>query len=93
MAVFAFALGAILYVVGMATLLAVKKSSFKKRALAIWLPLFGLCAACVLLFWVGLPLEGFAAVFGRVRGAIGFTVLAGIALVLGTLDGLLSRRG
>ncbi len=89
----AFALGAILYVVDMATLLAVKKSSFKKRALAIWLPLFGLCAACVLLFWVGLPLEGFAAVFGRVRGAIGFTVLAGIALVLGTLDGLLSRRG
>ena len=93
MAAFACVLGAIPYVVGMATLLAVKKSSFKKRALAIWLPLFGLCAACVLLFWVGLPTEGFAAVFGRVRGAIGFTVLAGIALAFGTVDGLLSRKG
>lgn len=33
------------------------------------------------------------ALFCRVRGAVGFTVLAGIALVVGVADGLLSRKG
>lgn len=33
------------------------------------------------------------ALFCRVRGAVGFTVLAGIALVVGAADGLLLRKG
>lgn len=88
----AFPFGAVLYALGVQLLLQEKGGSFVKRLLRIWLPIFAWCAASVLLFWVGLPNDGFGAVFSRVEGSIGYAVVAGVALLAAFLDGIISRK-
>jgi len=63
-----FPFGAVFYALGVRLLLREKGGSFVKRLLRIWVPLFAWCAASVLLFWAGIPKDGFGAVFSRVEG-------------------------
>ncbi len=84
--------GAVFYMFGVLLLLQEKGSSFVKRLLRIWLPIFFGCAASVILFWIGLPNDGFGAVFSRVEGAIGYAVVAGIALIALLIDGIISKK-
>lgn len=83
-----------MFAAGAAMLLqATGKNTFRNRASFVWLPVFLVCAGAVLLLWAGLPHDGFGAVFTRVRGAIGYTVLAGIALVAAAIDRFARRKG
>lgn len=88
----AFPFGAVFYALGTALLLQERGSSFLKRALCIWLPLLVYSAASVLLYWVGLPHDGFGAVFSRVDGAIGYSVSAGLAVLAAAADALITYR-
>ncbi|MDE7296374.1 MAG: DUF3592 domain-containing protein [Clostridia bacterium] len=87
-----FPFGAVVYALGVQLLLQEKGSSFTKRLFRIWLPVFLWCVASVLLFWIGLPNDGFGAVFSRVEGAIGYTVVAGVALLAICIDGIVSKK-
>jgi len=84
--------GAVFYTFGILLLLQEKGNSFVKRLLRIWLPIFFGCAASVMLFWIGLPNDGFGAVFSRVEGAIGYAVVAGVALLAVLIDGIISKK-
>lgn len=88
----AFPFGAVFYALGTALLLQERGSSFLKRALCIWLPLLVYSAASVLLYWVGLPYDGFGEVFSRVDGAIGYSVSGGLAVLAGIIDGAVCLR-
>ena len=87
-----FPFGAAIYALAGLLLLQEKSGTFVKRVLRIWLPIFLWCAACVLLFWVGLPNDGFGAVFLRVEGASGYAVIGGIALLAVVIDGIISVK-
>ena len=87
-----FPLCAIFYTIGALLLLQEKGNSFVKRLLVIWLPVFLWCAATVLLYWIGLPNDPFGAVFPRVEGAIGYTVVAGIALFAFLTDTIITHK-
>ena len=87
-----FPFGTVFYTIGALLLLQEKGNSFVKRLLIIWLPLFLWCAATVLLYWIGLPNDGFGSVFTRVEGAIGYTVVAGIALLAFLTDTIITNK-
>ncbi|MDE7108269.1 MAG: DUF3592 domain-containing protein [Clostridiales bacterium] len=87
-----FPFTAIIFTLGMLLLLQEKGGSLIKRILLIWLPVFSLCVASVLLFWIGLPNDGFSAVFARVEGAIGYTVVGGVALLAALIDMIISNK-
>ncbi|MDE6302226.1 MAG: DUF3592 domain-containing protein [Clostridia bacterium] len=87
-----FPFGAIVYALGVLLLLQEKRSTFVKRLLRIWLPIFLWCAISVLLFWIGLPNDGFGAVFSRVEGTIGYAVVAGITLLTLLIDAIISKK-
>ena len=87
-----FPFGAAIYALAGLLLLQEKSGTFVKRVLRIWLPIFLWCAACVLLFGVGLPNDGFGAVFLRVEGASGYAVIGGIALLAVVIDGIISVK-
>ncbi|MDE6294072.1 MAG: DUF3592 domain-containing protein [Clostridiales bacterium] len=83
---------AIVYTLGMLLLLQEKGNSFAKRLLLIWIPIFLWCVTSILLFWIGLPNDGFSAVFARVEGAIGYAVVGGIPLLAALIDVIISNR-
>ena len=87
-----FAFGAVIYVLGTILLLQEKGNSFVKRLLCIWLPIFLWCIANVLLFWIGLPHDGFGAIFSRVKGAIGYAVVCGIPLLAVLIDAIITKK-
>ncbi len=87
-----FPFAAIIFTLGMLLLLQEKGGSLVKRLLLIWLPSFLLCVTNVLLFWIGLPHDGFGAVFARVEGAIGYTVVGGVAVLATLIDLIVSNR-
>ncbi|MDE6867527.1 MAG: DUF3592 domain-containing protein [Clostridia bacterium] len=87
-----FPFGAVFYALGTLLLLQEKGNSLVKRLFRIHLPVFLWCVASVLLFWIGLPNDGFGAVFSRVEGAIGYTVVAGIALLTFLIDVIISKK-
>lgn len=64
--------------------------SFAGRVLCAYLPMAVMGAAFVLLCLVGLPHGG--ALFFRVRGAAGYLVMTGLALLFTVADGLISRK-
>ena len=64
--------------------------SFAQRALCAYLPIAVTGAAFVLFCLAGLPHGG--ALFGRVRGAAGYSVVSGLALLFAVADGLISRK-
>ena len=64
--------------------------TFGRRVLCAYLPIAVMGAAFTLLFLVGLPLGG--ALFSRVRGAAGYIVVSGLALLFAVADGLNSRK-
>lgn len=64
--------------------------TFGWRVLCAYLPIAVMGAAFTLLFLVGLPLGG--ALFSRVRGAAGYVVVSGLALLFAVADGLISRK-
>lgn len=87
-----FPFAAIVFTLGMLLLLQEKGGSLIKRLLLIWLPVFLLCVTNVLLFWIGLPHDGFSAVFARVEGAIGYAVVGGVAVLATLIDVIVSSR-
>lgn len=87
-----FPFAAIVFTLGMLLLLQEKGGSLMKRLLLIWLPVFSLCVANVLLFWIGLPHDGFSAVFARIEGAIGYAVVGGVALIAALIDVIVSNK-
>lgn len=87
-----FPFGAVIYTLGVLLLLQEKGNSFLKRLLFIWLPVFVWCVISILLFWIGLPDDGFGAVFTRVEGAIGYAVIGGVALLAVLTDGIISNK-
>lgn len=87
-----FPFGAVVYALGAQLLLQEKGSSFFKRLLTVWLPIFLWCLASILLFWIGLPNDGLFAVFTRVEGSIGYAVVACVALLAVFVDGIISNR-
>ena len=87
-----FPFGLVFYTIGALLLLQEKKTSFLNRLLMIWLPAFLWCAISVLLFWIGLPNDGFGAVFTRVEGSIGYAIVAGVALLAVLIDGIITVR-
>ena len=64
--------------------------TFGRRVLCAYLPIAVMGAVFTLLFLVGLPLGG--ALFSRVRGAAGYVVVSGLALLFAVADGLISRK-
>lgn len=87
-----FPFGGVIYTLGVLLLLQEKGNSFLKRLLFIWLPVFVWCLISILLFWIGLPDDGFGAVFTRVEGAIGYAVIGGVALLAVLTDGIISKK-
>ncbi len=87
-----FPFAAIVYTLGMLLLLQEKGGSLVKRLLIIWLPIFLWCIATVLLFWIGLPNDGFNAVFSRVEGAIGYAVIGGVSLLAALIDVIVTNK-
>ena len=87
-----FPFSAVIYTLGALLLLQEKGSSFIKRLLRIWLPVFLWCVISVLLFWTGLPDDRFSAVFTRVEGAIGYAVVGGVALLALLIDVIISKK-
>ncbi len=87
--------GAVLFAFSSVLFLAIARflrgpKTFARRALCAYLPIAVMGAAFTLLFLVGLPLGG--ALFSRVRGAAGYIVVSGLALLLAVADGLISRK-
>lgn len=87
-----FPFAAVVYALGACLMMQEKGSSFIKRLLRIWLPVILWCITSVLIFWIGLPNGEFGAVFSRVEGAIGYAVVAGIALIAVLIDGIISKK-
>ncbi|MDE6618065.1 MAG: DUF3592 domain-containing protein [Clostridiales bacterium] len=87
-----FPFAAIVFTLGMLLLLQEKGGSLIRRLLLIWLPIFSLCVTNVLLFWIGLPHDGFSAVFARIEGSIGYAVVGGVALLAALIDVIVSNR-
>lgn len=87
----AFPFSAVVYTLGAFLLLQEKGMSFVKRLLIIWLPIFLWCLAGTLTFWIGLPKDGFFTVFSRVDGAIGYAVVAGVALLAALIDLIITK--
>ena len=87
----AFPFGVIFYAIGIFLISQEKGLSFVKRLLVIWLPVFLWCVASVLLFWIGLPHDGFFALFSRIEGTIGYAVIAGVALLAALIDLIITK--
>lgn len=85
-----FALAAFLFVVSYISTGTGK--TYVNRVLCAYLPVFLSGIVFVLLSWIGLPGGGFGEIFTRIRGAAGFTVVAGLVLAAGIADGVLSRK-
>ena len=68
------------------------KLTFTKRFLRVWGVEVALCVVFLLLFWIGLPNSGFGAVFTRVDGAVGITVICGLILLCTTIDGIVTYK-
>lgn len=90
--VIVFSLAAIIYAVGSAILLHENGYGLKYRLLITWLPLAAVCIVSVFTFWAGLPNGTFVEVFKSVRGAIGYTVIAGLACVAAAIDTLICKK-
>ena len=80
------------YSAGMNIFISIKGSSFKRRFLFVWGAEILLGIAVVLSFWAGLPFSGFGAVFLRIRGAIGVTVVTGLVALVSLLDLIITRK-
>ena len=80
------------YSAGMNIFISIKGSSLKKRFLFVWGVEILLGIAVVLSFWTGLPFSGFGAVFLRIRGAIGVTVVTGLVALVSLLDLIITRK-
>ncbi|MDE6075444.1 MAG: DUF3592 domain-containing protein [Clostridia bacterium] len=91
-AVFVFAFSLPTYIIGMGLVSEEKKFGFLKRILCMWLPVFATCVLHILLCWVGFPNSSFWTAYLRTDGAIGYTVLAGLALVGAAIDGAITKR-
>ncbi|MDE6241835.1 MAG: DUF3592 domain-containing protein [Anaeroplasmataceae bacterium] len=82
----------ITYTAGMNCLLSMKESNFKKRFLFVWGIEVLLGISFLLLFWLGLPRDGFAEVFVRIKGARGVAVILGIVFCATLIDGIVTYR-
>lgn len=91
-AVFVFAFSLPTFVIGMGLVSEEKKFDFFKRVLCMWLPVFATCVLHILLCWVGFPNSSFGTAYLRTDGAIGYTVLAGLAFVCAAIDGAITKR-
>lgn len=89
MATIPFAGALIAFSIGGICLVGLKGGGYVKRILFVWLPEIVLCFAFILLFATGLPHDGIAAVYSRVRGALWLTVFAGIVFAVAALDGFI----
>ena len=87
--VFAFSLPP--YVIGMGLMSEEKGFGFVKRILCMWLPVFAACVLSILLCWTGFPNSSFGTAYLRTDGAIGYTVLAGLAVVGAAIDGAITK--
>ncbi|MDE7163623.1 MAG: DUF3592 domain-containing protein [Clostridia bacterium] len=91
-AVFVFAFSLPTYVIGMGLVSEEKGFGYFRRILCMWLPVFAVCVLHVLLCWAGFPNSSFGTAYLRTDGAIGYTVLAGLALVGAAIDGAITKR-
>lgn len=89
MAAVPFACSLIAFSVGGVCLVGVKGGGFRERFVFVWLSEILLCGAFILLFALGLPNDGIAAVYSRVEGAIWLSVFAGIIFAVAVIDGLI----
>ena len=87
-----FAFFFVTYSAGMNIFLSIKGSTFKKRLLFVWGIVILLGITFLLLFWLGLPNGDFGEVFARIEGAIGVTVISGLALLVALLDGIITYK-
>lgn len=87
-----FAFFCVTYSAGMNILLSIKGSSFKKRLAFVWGIEILLGIAFILLFWLGLPNNGFGAVFVRIQGAVGIAVISQLVLLATLLDGIITYK-
>ncbi len=65
---------------------------YRRRLLFGYLPVFAAGIVFMLLFWLGLPNDGFGAVFSRMGGATGYLSLSVLAAVAAAIDGAITLR-
>ncbi len=92
MAAVPFVISLLAFSVGGLTLVGLKGGGYAKRILFVWLPELLFCAAYILLFALGLPHDGVAAIYARTRGAIWVSVGGGAVIVAAAIDGLITYK-
>lgn len=87
-----FVISLLAFSVGGLTLVGLKGGGYKKRILLVWLPELLFCAAYILLFALGLPHDGVAAIYARTKGAIWISVGGGLLVLAAAIDGLITYK-